>query len=145
MRAELRAPRRLVHEPPQRIQKRIYPCLPQRGAEQARKHPPVRDERGDLRVGKRSGGEIAFHQRLVGQGKFLKQLRLRLRKINAALVQLRADSGKQRVPIRRLHVHFVEEQNDWHLIAPQQPPERDGVTLDARRAADNEHGAVEHL
>ena len=145
MRAELRAPRRLVHEPAQRVQKRVHARLPQRGAEQAREHPPVRDERRDLRVGKRAGGEITLHQRLVGQGKLLVELRLRLRKINAALVQLRADSGKQRVPIRRLHVHFVEKQDDRHLIAPQQPPERDGVTLDARRAADNEHSAVEHL
>ena len=145
MRAEVRAARGLVHIPAQRVQKRVHARLPQRGAEQARKHPPARDKRGNLRVGKRAGGQIPLHQRLVGQGKFFKQLRLRLGKINAALVQLRPDSGEQRVPVRRLYIHFVEEQNDRHLIAPQQPPERDGVALNACRAADDEHGAVEHL
>lgn len=59
VRAELRAPRRLVHEPAQRVQKRVHARLPQRGAEQAREHPPVRDERRDLRVGKRAEARYA--------------------------------------------------------------------------------------
>ena len=105
----------------------------------------MRDERRDLRVGKRAGGEITLHQRLVGQGKFLKQLCLRLRKIDTALVQFHTDGSKQRIPVRCFHIHLVEEENDRHLIAPQQPPERDGVALNARRTADDEHSAIEHL
>ena len=42
-------------------------------------------------------------------------------------------------------IGFIYKKKSRHMVPAQQPPERDGVTLDARRAADNEHGAVEHL
>ena len=47
--------------------------------------------------------------------------------------------------VGRADVHLVDEHDRRHLIAPQQLPERRGMPLHARRAAHDQHGAVEHL
>ena len=105
----------------------------------------MRDGGRDLRVRDPAGGEIFVEQRIVTEGQFFLKLRLRLRKVDAALVELPPEALQKGVMVGRADVHLVDEHDRRHLIAPQQLPERRGMPLHARRAAHDQHGAVEHL
>ena len=52
---------------------------------------------------------------------------------------------EQRRPVRPAEVHLVDEKERRHTVALEQLPERARVALHAVRAADDEHGVVEHL
>ena len=51
---------------------------------------------------------------------------------------------QQLFPVRTGQIHFVQEQEGGDSIPFQQPPEGEGVRLDAIGAADDQHGAVQH-
>ena len=144
-RAEVLSVCRRLHEAAQRVQQRVHALPLQGGTKEARKHLPVRDGGRDLRVRDPAGGEIFVEQRIVTEGQFFLKLRLRLRKVDAALVELPPEALQKGVMVGRADVHLVDEHDCRHLIAPQQLPERRGMPLHARRAAHDQHGAVEHL
>jgi len=144
-RAEVGPVCRRLHEAAQRVQQRVHALPLQGGTKEARKHLPVRDGGRDLRVRDPAGGEIFIEQRIVTEGQFFLKLRLRLRKVDAALVELLPEALQKGVMVGRADVHLVDEHDRRHLIAPQQLPERRGMPLHARRAAHDQHGAVEHL
>lgn len=68
-----------------------------------------------------------------------------VRHVHAAGAEAAAQLREPLAPVRAREVHFVYEDENRHLIALQQPPERLRVALHAVRAADDQDGVVEHL
>lgn len=52
---------------------------------------------------------------------------------------------QERLAVRAVDVHFVDEQERRDLVAPQKLPQRMGVALHAARAADDQNGIIQHL
>ena len=71
----------------------------------------MRDGGRDLRVRDPAGGEIFVEQRIVTEGQFFLKLRLRLRKVDAALVELLPEALQEGVMVGRADVHLVDEHD----------------------------------
>ena len=52
---------------------------------------------------------------------------------------------QERVFVRAVHIHFVDEEKTRDMVFLQQPPQRDGMALYAVGAADDEDRFVQHL
>ena len=52
---------------------------------------------------------------------------------------------QERLAVRAVDVHFVDEQERRDLVAPQKLPQRMGMALHAARAADDQNGIIQHL
>ena len=111
-------------------------------AEQAREELTAADERAHGLVRQRAGVKILLERRLVAQGDLL---RVGVGEVHTRAAQVRAQVGHERRTVRARQVHLRHEHKHRHAVAPQQLPERFRVRLHAVRAADDEHGIVEHL
>ena len=100
------------------------------------------DERAHGLVWQRAGVEILLEHRLIAQGDLL---RVGVGEVHARAAQMRAQVGHERRAVRARQVHLRHEHEHRHPVASQQLPERFRVRLHTVRAADDEHGVVEHL
>ena len=117
----------------------------QRMAEPARENMPPGNGRDDVRIGQRSGIQHPFHQGFVAHCQCFIPVGLYCAEIHKALAKATVQLGQQLFPALSGQVHLVHEYKGWHMVAPQQPPERLGVALHTVGAADHQHRIIQHL
>ena len=128
-----------------RVQQPLHPVEPEAGAEKARNEQPRGDERGNIIIRKAAGGAENIHSALRAERDLLIPAGRVRRKVHAARAEARRQRGHERSLIAHAEVHLRHEHKNGHTVAPQQPPKRLRMRLNAVRAAYDEHGTVQHL
>ncbi|MPM73877.1 hypothetical protein SDC9_120862 [bioreactor metagenome] len=132
-------------EPLQILQQLFHPVQFQRRAKDAGEQLSLPHQRRNGLVLQPAGGQILLHSLLAAKGNLLSPLRLGPGKIHAAAVQAALQLRQQRGPVGPRLVHLVDKQECGYAAPLQQPPERQGVALNAVRSADHQNRAVQHL
>ena len=121
-------------------QQGVYALQTQRRTKVAGEQLPSGNRLGHGPVGKRPPRQIVGHQPLAAQ-------RQRLRVGvggHTARMQFFLQFVQQRGAVGARLVHLVDEQKGRDPVPLQQPPQRFGVALHACRAADDQHGVIQH-
>ena len=106
---------------------------------------PCFNQAPEIPLRDRAGLQIGFQQCLVTQGGVFRDFLKILPKIHTSRGKLPV-KGFQKLPFfHRGQVHFVDEQEGWHLVAFQQPPKGQRVGLHSIGAADDQNRAVQNL
>ena len=121
-----------------------YALVFERRAEETGKDLACGDQTGERIVRQRAALEQLLERRFVRQRSGFVAHGLRRAEVYAR-AQLSLERGEQRVMLCAGEIHFVDEEEGGHAVAPEQLPECARVPLYAVRAADDEHRVVEHL
>ena len=133
---------RVFFEP---AQKRLHTLELQGGAEPAGEELSRRNQRPNgLRL-HAPRLQICGERFLAAHGNVFQKIAALCGKVHAAVGKAALQRCEQRLPVRAAEIHLVDENERGHRIALEQPPERARVALHAVRAADDEHGVIEHL
>ena len=128
----------------QQVQQVLHPLQLQGGAEAAGKQLPFGDQAPEISLRYLTGFQIIFQQCLIAHsGSFGDCLSI-LTEVHTAGGQLPLQLCHQRLPFRTRQVHLVDEEEGGDAVPLQQPPEGDGVGLNAVGAGDHQHRAVQN-
>ena len=145
LRAELLGVLRHGRVPRHAAQERFHAVELQGGAKPAGKQLPRGDQRPDLRRLHAAGLEVSGQRFLAAHRDVFQKIAVLCGKVDARGGKAALQRREQRRPVRPVEVHLVDEKERRHVVALEQLPERARVALHAVRAADDEHGVVEHL
>ena len=124
------------------VQKLPDALLTKGRTEEAGKELPPGNEAPEIGVGDNPGFQVIFQQGLVAEGGALGNSLFFHAEVHAAGRELGLELRENGLPVGAGQVHFVDEEKHRHLVPLQQPPEGQGVGLDAVGAADEQHRAV---
>ena len=129
----------------QPFQKFVHALQPEGRTEPAGKDMPPGDGGDDVRIGQGAPVKDGLHQPLVAEGQRLVAGGFLGPEVHKAVAKAAVELFQQGFFSGAGQIHLIHENKGRDAVAPQQPPERFGVALDAVGAADDQHRVIEHL